>query len=205
MSTTSGVSNRTVASFVSVTVTISATAHTRRKSASARPRAAPAAASTRSSSRPDWSATAAMLMRPRKKRNTFHWTATAASAVAGSIAPATSTAAAPRSATVLSRIPRGRVSTPMRVRARMESATAPVRLVGVLPGEGHVLDEAALGLERPGAVVRELTRRPRQAAQHDGGAARLVLSDPPDEVRPHPHQLAGAVLALELAVAAGQL
>src|SRR5262245_59563105 len=68
-----------------------------------------------------------------------------------------------------------------------------------------MLDQAVFGLERPGAVVRELSWRAREPAQHHGRAARLVLTDAPHEVRRHPHKLARAVLALELTVASGEL
>src|SRR5581483_5621139 len=77
--------------------------------------------------------------------------------------------------------------------------------VRVPPGEGHVLDEAAFCLERPRAVVRELPRRAREAAQDDRVPARLVLSDAPHERRRRAHQAPGAFLPLELGVAAGQL
>src|SRR5690349_17251278 len=146
-----------------------------------------------------------MVMSPRKKRNTFHCATSARPASLRSIAPRTRTAVAPRRATVLSRIPRGRTKTPTRVSARTDSAMVPVRLVGVLPAEGHVLDEAVLGLEGPGAVVRELPRRAREATQHDGRTAGLVLADAADEGRRHAHELSRPVLSLELAVAAGEL
>src|SRR5438067_2614961 len=144
-------------------------------------------------------------MRPRKKRNTFHCATRARPASATSIAPSTSTAVAPSSATVLSRMPRGRTRTPTSVSPRTKSASAPVRLVRVAPGELHVLDEPILGLEGPGAVVRELPRRTGQTTQHDRRSLGLVLADAAHERRGHPHQLPGAILALELAVAAGQL